>query len=99
MRVIFADDIADHPRAFLVSAGWVQLQEPHRPEQAAVHRLQPVAQVRQRPRCNRRKRINKIAFRKRCIEGSLNNLVERICKVTRSAEPTSELPSLMRSSY
>src|SRR3546814_1406314 len=74
MRVIFADDIADHPRAFLVSAGWVQLQEPHRPEQAAVHRLQPVAQVRQRPRCNRRKRINQIAFRKRRSEEHTSEL-------------------------
>ena len=45
MRVVFADDVADDARAFLVPLRRVELQQPHRPEQPAMDGLQPVAHI------------------------------------------------------
>ena len=46
-----------------------------------MHGLQPIAQIRQRTRGDRRKRINKIALGKRSIERVVFDAVERITKV------------------
>ena len=73
MRVIFTDDIANHAGGFLERVGRVELQLPHRPQQAAVHRLQPVAQVGQRAGGDGRKRIDQIPLRQRAIEGRVDN--------------------------
>ena len=35
VRMIFADDVADDARRFLVGAGGVEPEQPHRPQQAA----------------------------------------------------------------
>jgi hypothetical protein len=53
MRVIFADHVADHAGGFLERVGRVQLQLPHRPQQAAMDRLQPIAQIGERARGDR----------------------------------------------
>jgi hypothetical protein len=74
MRVILADDIADNARRFLVGARGIELQLPHRPQQAAVHRLQPVAQIGQRARGDRRQRIDQIALGQRGIERRIDDL-------------------------
>ena len=63
VRVIFADDVADHARRFLERAGGVEAQQPHRPQQPAVDRLQPVADVGQRARGDRRQRIDRDSAR------------------------------------
>ena len=68
VRVIFADDVADDARRLLVGAGRVEPQQAHRPQQAPMDRLQPVADIGQRARGDRRQRINQIAFGQRGIE-------------------------------
>ena len=68
VRMIFADDVADDPRALLVAAGRVELEQPHGPQQPAVDRLQPVADVRQRAGGDRRQGIDEVALGKRRVE-------------------------------
>ena len=53
VRVVLADDVADDARRFLVGARRVEPKQPHRPEQAAVDRLQAIADVGQRARRDR----------------------------------------------
>ena len=68
MGVIFTHHIADDTRAFLEPRFGIKPQLPHRPKQAAMHGLQPIPHIRQRPRGNRGKRIGQIAFRQRIRE-------------------------------
>ncbi len=68
VRVIFADHVADDARRLLVGAGRIEPKQAHRPQQPPVDRLQPVADVGQRARGDRRQRIDEIAFGKRGIE-------------------------------
>ena len=81
MRMIFADNIADNARALLVATRRIELEQAHRPEQAAVDRLQPVAQIGERPCGDRRHRINEITIRQRAIERRIDDVVERVCEV------------------
>ena len=78
MRMIFADDIAHHAGAFLVTLARVQPQQPHRPEQPPMHRLQPVAQIGQRPRGDGGHGIDQIALGQRRIERRIDDLVELV---------------------
>ncbi len=78
VRMILADDVADHAGALLEGVGGVELQLAHRPQQPAVDRLQPVAQIRQRTRGDGRQRIDQIALGQRGIEGRIDNRVDRI---------------------
>ena len=48
MRMELADDVADHARAFLERGAGVEPQLLHRVQEPPVHRLEPVARVRQR---------------------------------------------------
>jgi hypothetical protein len=59
VRMIFADHVADDARALLVAAAGSSLQQPHRPQQPPVHRLQSVAQVGQRARGDRREGVDR----------------------------------------
>ena len=68
VRMIFADHVADDAGRFLVGAGRIEPQQPHRPQQAAVDRLQPVADIGQRPRGDRRQRIDEVALGQRGVE-------------------------------
>jgi len=96
MGVIFADDVAHDAGAFLVAcavagrvgdqhvgrrAGRLHPEQPHRPEQAAMHRLQPVAQIRQGPRGNGGQGIDEITLRQRRVERMVLDIVERIAKI------------------
>ena len=65
MRVVLADDVADDAGAFLERRARVELQLAHRPEHAAVHRLQAVANVRQRALRDGRQRIGEVALLER----------------------------------
>jgi hypothetical protein len=54
VRVELADHITDHPGAFLVPGCWIQPKLLHRVQDPAMHRLQPVAHIRQRTGHDRR---------------------------------------------
>ena len=81
VRVIFADDIADHPRRLLVrrgvalarGAGGIELEQAHRPQQPPVDRLHAVADVGQRARGDRRQRIDEIALRQSGVERGVDD--------------------------
>jgi hypothetical protein len=62
MGVIFTHHIAHDTRAFLEAGFRIKPQLPHRPKQAAMHGLQPIAHIRQGPCRNGGKRIGQIAF-------------------------------------
>ena len=76
--MIFTDRVADHARGFLVRARRIKLQLPHRPEETPVDGLQPVAQIRERPRGDRRERIDQITVGERGIERRINDGVEGV---------------------
>ena len=68
MRVIFTDHVADDARAFLEAARGVELELAHGVEQAAVHRLQPVAHIGQRALRDGGERIGEVALFKRILQ-------------------------------
>ncbi len=68
MRVILADDIAHHAGAFLEAGRRVEAEEPHRVQQPAMDRLQPVAGVGQRALGDGGERISEVALGKRVLK-------------------------------
>jgi hypothetical protein len=68
VRVEAADHVADDAGAFLVAGGGIETQFAHRVEDAAMHRLQPVAHIRQRARHDRRQRVGQVALAERVGE-------------------------------
>ncbi len=76
----FADDVADHPRAFLVSGCGVQAKLVHRVHDAAVHRLEAVANIRQGARHDRRQRIGQITLAERIGEVDIADLAGQGCQ-------------------
>ncbi len=68
VRVILADHVADDTGAFLEGAVGVEPQLAHGIEQAAMHRLQAVAHVRQGARHDGRQRIGQIPLAERLSE-------------------------------
>ena len=65
VRVELADHVADHAGAFLEAGGGIEPQLVHRVDQPPVHRLQPVAHIRQRARHDGGQRIGQIALGQR----------------------------------
>ena len=61
MRMIFADDVADDARGFAIRPVPFVAVLVHRKEDAAMHRLEAVARVRQRPRHDHAHRVIEIA--------------------------------------
>ena len=80
MGVILADHVADDAGALLEGAGRIELQLPHRPQEAAVDRLQPVAKIGQRAGGDRRECIDEIALGQRGIEGRIDDSVKAIVR-------------------
>ena len=78
MRVVLADHLAHHARRFLESAGGVELELAHGPQQAAMDRLQPVAQVGQRPCGDGGERIDEVSLGQRAVEGRIDDRVEGV---------------------
>ncbi len=78
MRMIFADHVADDARAFLVTLAGIEPQQPHRPQQPAMHRLQPVAHIGQRSRGDRRHGVDEVTFGQGRIERGIDDGVEGI---------------------
>ena len=62
MGMKLADDVANHPGAFLVSGRGIQTKLMHRVHNSAVHRLEAVAYIRQGARHDRRQRIRQVAL-------------------------------------
>ena len=65
VRMKLADDVADHARAFLERRAGIEPQLLHRVEQPPVHRLEPVARIRQRAVHDGGERIGEIALLQR----------------------------------
>ncbi len=74
MRMIVAHHVADDLGAFAIGGAGIEPQLAHRPEQPAMHRLQPVAHIRQRARHDGRQRVGQIALRQRVIEFGIADL-------------------------
>src|SRR5437879_5627243 len=62
MRMELADDVADDAGAFLVTGSGIEAELVHRMEDAAMHRLQPIAHIGQRARHDRRHGVGQIAL-------------------------------------
>ena len=65
MGMIFADHIADDAGAFLEAGGGVEAQQPHGMHQAAMHRLEAIAHIRQGALGDGGKRIGEVALGQR----------------------------------
>ena len=63
--MVFADDVANHPRAFLEPRVGLQFQSAHGVKQPPVNRFQAVADVRQGTRYDGGQRISEITFAQR----------------------------------
>ncbi len=73
MRMKFADDVADHARAFLERRVGVEPQLLHRIEQPPVHGLEAVARIRQRTVHDGGERIGEIALLERLAQRNVFN--------------------------
>ena len=73
VRMVGAHHVADHLGAFARCARWAQPQLAHGVEYAALHRLQPVANVRQRPVDDGRQSVGEIAAAERLGQGLLDD--------------------------
>ena len=62
VRMVFADDVADHARRLLERLAGIEPQLPHGEQQPPVHRLEPVARVGQRPVHDGGERVGEIAL-------------------------------------
>ena len=71
VRMEFADDVADHPRAFLERRTGVETQLLHRVQEPPVNGLEPVARVRQRAPGDGGKRVLEIALLQRLPQRNL----------------------------
>ena len=69
--VELADHLADDGGAFLVGVGGIELEQPHRMQDAPLHRLQPVARVGQRAVHDRRQGIGEVALLQRRLQADV----------------------------
>ena len=81
VRMVFADHVADNAGALLVALRGIELQQPHRPEQAAMDGFQPVAKIGQRACGDRRQRIDEVPIAERAIERRIDDRVEGVFRV------------------
>ena len=77
MRVELADYVADDAGAFLIARRGIEPQLLHRVQDAAMHRLQPIAHIRQRARHDRRQRVGEIALAEGVGEIDVADLARR----------------------
>ena len=87
VRMVFAHHVADDAGAFLEAGGRVEPQLVHRVDQPAMHRLQPVAHVRQRARHDGRQRIGEIALGQRVLEVGFLDKADQIIRHFWSRRP------------
>ena len=77
VRMELADDVADHARAFLERRAGVEAQLLHRVQQPPVHRLEPVARIRQRAVHDGGERVGEIALLQRLAQRDVLDLADR----------------------
>ena len=68
VRMVFADHVADDARRLLERLAGIEPQLPHGVQQAPVHRLEPVARIRQRPVHDGGERVGEIALFQRLAQ-------------------------------
>ena len=68
MRVVFADDVADHARALFEARAGVELELAHGEEHAPVHGLEAIAHVGERAVHDGRKGVSEVALFKRVLQ-------------------------------
>ena len=78
VRVKFADHVPDDAGALLVARSRIEPQLPHRMQDAPMHRLQPVADIGQGARHDRRERIGEIALTQRVGEIDVADFARKI---------------------
>ncbi len=74
VRMELADDVADHARAFLEGRARIEPQLPHRIEEPPMHRLEPVARIRQGAPRDGGERVLEIALLQRVPQRDLLDL-------------------------
>src|SRR6266567_3529930 len=74
VRMEFADDVADHPRAFLEPRTGLETQLLHRVQEPPVNGLEPVARIRQRAPGDGGERVLEIALLQRLPQRNLLDL-------------------------
>ena len=74
MRMEITHHVADDLRRFLERRPRIEPQQPHAVEDAAVHRFQAVARIRQRPVHDRGQRIGEVALLERVAQRDLLNV-------------------------
>ncbi len=80
MRVELADHVADHAGAFLEAGGRIEPQQMHGVDQPPVHRLQPVAHIRQRARHDGGQRIGEIALGQRVRQARILDVADQVIR-------------------
>ena len=83
VRVILADDFADHGGRLAMATRRVQAQLAHRVENATVDRLQAIARIRQRTGGDRRQSIGKVALRQRLVDRFLDDVAAIVGRIDR----------------
>ena len=73
VRMEIAHHVADDFRRLLEGRAWIEPQEPHAVENAAVHRFEPIARVGQRPVHDGRQRIGEVALLERLAQRDFGN--------------------------
>ena len=80
MRMKLADHVAHHAGAFLEACRGIKPQQMHRIDQPPMHRLQPVAHIRQRARHDGGQRIGQIALGQRIRQLRVLDMPDQIIR-------------------
>ena len=80
MRVELADHVAHDAGAFLEAGGRIEPQQVHRVDQPPVHRLQPVAHIRQRARHDGGERIGEVALGQRVGQARVLDMADQVIR-------------------
>ena len=80
VRMVFAHHVADDAGAFLEAGGRVEPQLVHGVDQPPVHRLQPVAHIRQRAGHDGRQRVGEIALGQRVLQVGFLDVADQIIR-------------------
>ena len=80
MRVVLADHVADDAGAFLEAGGRVEPQLVHGVDQPPMHRLQPVAHIRQRARHDGGERIGEVALGQRVGQARVLDVADQVIR-------------------
>ena len=80
VRVVLADHVADDAGALLEAGGRIEPQLMHGVDQPPVHRLQPVAHIRQRARHDGGERIGEVALGQRVRQARVLDVADQVIR-------------------